>query len=307
MNNARLKPPSQNHCSAMPRICFLLAAALPWASAFEYEIVGVKVLNPFADRLSDDEVQAYNEFMTQNELRQRSLRSNVYNCCEVCYNWKSPSCGIYLTNGYCSTDRTAKCRDEEKADAEFDPFGYRSLNEKATTAVTEINTGLGCELAKRDAMEALVKALRGKTASTEAALESILEGVVLTCYAVRTKKELISSFSLWDATTDALVSDNIGDTIQLCRGFRFNVEAVVSNREEVKNVKFELRGSSGPIYDRVERQWRYMLYGDDQNEVIFGDSLMEPGTYMLRATPNGDSMLSRNLYIQVDSCDQKDD
>lgn len=291
----------------MNRICLLLAATLSWAYATEYEIIGVKVLNPLADRLSDDEIEAYNEFMSQNELRQRSLRySRVYNCCELCYYWSSPQCGIYLTNGYCSADRMTKCRAEAKADAEFDPFGYRNLGEESITEVTEISSGLSCEMAKKKAMEELVNALNGRE-STKSSLQSILDGVVLTCYAIPKEKELISSFSLWDATTNTLVSDNIGDTIQLCSGFRFNVEAVVSNREKVDNVKFELHGSSGPIYDRVEYQWRYMLYGDHHNEIIFGDALMDKGRYMLRATPNGNSKHSKNLYIQVDVCDEKDD
>jgi hypothetical protein len=282
---------------------FLAAFVTVWAcssGAFP-DIIAMRYEVADAPLLTEAQAEVITRFF--HEAGSPPTRRNLvyrggYNCCSLCYGWAYPYCGISALSGYCSPTLMSRCRySSERRDVR------RAQEEPSSTDdLMVVSTGRICEEAKRTAMDSLMEAL--KEVEMTPTLQTVIDGMVLSCIGRKPQDQIISSFNLWDATTDTLVSDNLAGTVELCRGFRFNVEAVVANPADVKRgIKFELTGASdGLIYTRMENHWRYMLYGDDSAH-LYGSALAEPGRYILRVTPNANADLAKTLYIQVNECE----
>ena len=113
---------------------------------------------------------------------------------------------------------------------------------------------------------------------------------------------LTSEFALWNAHCNNKSRPSITDGTKICANdYEFSMEAFPSSCSPI-SVAFELTSTDNGDYSHTRTEYYppFTVYGDKDGDV-HGRNL-SPGTYLLTATPDGDSDLMKSINFEVIQC-----
>jgi hypothetical protein len=109
---------------------------------------------------------------------------------------------------------------------------------------------------------------------------------------------VIRGLNLWNGMTNQRTISNFGNGTHVCTNFEVAIEATTN--QCVDYVALKLTGPNNFIYDKVESNAPFFLFGNKGTDVL-GQTL-SIGRYTVTASPNGNGNLKRTITFTVREC-----
>jgi len=207
-----------------------------------------------------------------------------------CYNWCSgwPYYQCYVRYSTCTYNARRQLDEISASEEEEDDAPRRNFRELSVNSPE-------CQTKIRETFAAM------QAAVSAGAAPIIQKSTKFICH----EECMLNGFQLVNTDCDVVSRPTITDGALICKNdYQWSFEAIVDDC--VASVKFVLKKDSVKVFDRVENQARYTLFGNNQGD-YFGPSqvglhTMDAGSYTLTATPDGDTELTKTIMFELMEC-----